>query len=40
MMFTPPYPAELARVARKAVWYQPSEESLADLPTFLAGGPR
>jgi hypothetical protein len=36
MTFTPPYPAELVRVARKVLWYQRSEESLADLPTFLA----
>jgi hypothetical protein len=36
MTLAPPYPAELIRVARKVVWYDRPEESLADLPTFLA----
>ena len=36
MILEPPYPAELTRVARKVVWYDRPEETLADLPTFLA----
>jgi hypothetical protein len=36
MTLAPPYPAELIRVARKVVWYDRPEETLADLPTFLA----
>jgi hypothetical protein len=36
MTLTPPYPSELIRVARKVVWYDRPEETLADLPTFLA----
>lgn len=36
MTLTPPYPAELIRVARKVVWYDRPEETLGDLPTFLA----
>ena len=36
MTLAPPYPAELIRVARKVVWYDMPEETLADLPTFLA----
>ena len=35
MILTPPYPAELRRVARKVVWYDSPDETLADLPTFL-----
>ena len=35
MSLTTPYPAELLRVARKVVWYQNPEETLADLMTFL-----
>jgi hypothetical protein len=36
MTLAPPYPPELIRVARKVVWYDKPEETLADLPTFLA----
>ncbi len=36
MILTAPYAAELIRVARKVVWYDGPEETLADLPTFLA----
>ncbi|HEY1342405.1 MAG TPA: hypothetical protein VGF59_33095 [Bryobacteraceae bacterium] len=36
MTLAPPYPAELTRVARKVVWYDRPEETLADLPMFLA----
>jgi hypothetical protein len=35
MTLTAPYPAELIVIARKVVWYDRAEESLADLPTFL-----
>ena len=35
-MLSPPYPAELVRIARKVVWYDAPEETLADLKTFLA----
>jgi hypothetical protein len=35
MTMTTPYPPELVRVARKVVWYESPEESLADLPNFL-----
>ncbi|MGD0966631.1 MAG: hypothetical protein ABSA57_22425 [Candidatus Acidiferrales bacterium] len=35
MILTPPYPAELLRVARKVVWYDSPDDTLADLPTFL-----
>ena len=35
MMLEAPYPAALLRVARKVVWYDRPEETLADLPTFL-----
>ena len=31
-----PYPAELLRVARKVVWYDKPEQTLADLKTFLS----
>jgi len=36
MTITPPYPLELIRVARKVVWYDRPEDTLADLPIFLA----
>lgn len=36
MTLTTPYPPELIRVARKVVWYDRPEETLADLPNFLA----
>ena len=32
----PTFPPELIRVARKVVWYDRPEDTLADLPTFLA----
>ena len=35
MNLTKPYPAGLLRVARKVLWFETSEEALADLPTFL-----
>ena len=35
MILLAPYPAELVRVARKVVWYDSPEETLADLPDFL-----
>jgi hypothetical protein len=35
MTLTTPYPVELLRVARKVVWYDSPERTLADLPTFL-----
>lgn len=35
MILAEPYPAELIRIARKVVWYDSPEETLADLPTFL-----
>jgi hypothetical protein len=35
MTLIAPYPAELVRVARKVVWYDSPEQTLADLPTFL-----
>jgi hypothetical protein len=35
MILTVPYPAELIRVAKKVVWYDSPEQTLADLPTFL-----
>jgi hypothetical protein len=35
MTLTTPYPVELLRVARKVVWYDKPEQTLADLPTFL-----
>jgi hypothetical protein len=31
-----PYPTDLIRIARKVVWYDQPEETLADLYTFLA----
>lgn len=36
MTLIAPYPAELVRVARKVVWYEAPEQTLGDLPTFLA----
>ena len=36
MNLTAPYPPELLRVARKVVWYDKPEHTLADLKTFLA----
>jgi len=36
MSLTVPYPAELLRVARKVVWYDMPERTLADLKTFLS----
>ena len=36
MSLTTPYPADLLLVARKVVWYEQPEETLADLMTFLA----
>ena len=36
MTLTAPYPVELLRVAKKVAWYDSAEETLADLPNFLA----
>ncbi len=36
MKLTHPYAAELLRVARKVVWYDEPEQTLADLTTFLS----
>jgi hypothetical protein len=36
MSLAVPYPAELLRVARKVVWYDKPEQTLADLKTFLS----
>lgn len=36
MSLAVPYPVELLRVARKVVWYEKPEETLADLRTFLS----
>jgi hypothetical protein len=36
MTLTVPYPADLLRIARKVVWYDQPEQTLADLDTFLA----
>jgi len=36
MTLAAPYPAELVRIAKKVVWYDAPEATLADLPTFLA----
>ena len=36
MNLTAPYPPKLLRVARKVVWYDKPEHTLADLKTFLA----
>jgi hypothetical protein len=35
MTLVAPYPPELIRVAKKVVWYDCPESTLADLPTFL-----
>jgi hypothetical protein len=35
MTLTAPYPAELIRVARKVVWYDSPEATLADVATFV-----
>jgi hypothetical protein len=36
MTLAAPYPLELLRVAKKVVWYDTPEETLADLTAFLA----
>jgi hypothetical protein len=36
MSLTVPYPAERLGVARKVVWYDKPEQTLADLKTFLS----
>ena len=36
LTLTAPYPAELLRIARKVVWYDQPETTLADLGTFLS----
>ena len=36
MTLAPPYPVELIRVASKVVWYDNPEQTLSDLPNFLA----
>ena len=36
MILAIPYPAELLHVARKVVWYDKPEQTLADLKTFLS----
>lgn len=36
MRLMSPYPLDLVRVARKVVWYDAAELTLADLRTFLA----
>lgn len=36
MSLSEPYPKELLRVARKVVWYDRPERTLADLRTFLS----
>lgn len=36
MILAQPYPLELLRVARKVVWYDKPENTLADLSTFLS----
>jgi hypothetical protein len=35
MTLAVPYPADLVRIARKVVWYDKPEQTLADLNTFL-----
>ena len=35
MTLTAPYAEELRRIAKKVVWYDSPEATLADLPTFL-----
>jgi hypothetical protein len=36
MKLAGPYPVELLRVARKVVWYDAPQQTLEDIPTFLA----
>ena len=36
MTLKTPYPPELMRIARKVVWHDPPDRTLADPPTFLA----
>jgi hypothetical protein len=36
MTLTVPFPADLVRIARKVVWYDQPEQTLANLDTFLA----
>ena len=36
MVLQRPFPEELLRVAKKVVWYDAPEQSLEDLPAFLA----
>jgi len=36
MTLAAPYPVELLRIAKKVAWYDIPEETLADLPAFLA----
>jgi hypothetical protein len=36
MTLTVPYPADLLRIARKVIWYDQPERTLADLDTYLA----
>ncbi len=36
MMPSGEYPAELVQVARRVVWYDDPQQTLSDLPTFLA----
>ena len=36
MTLTIPYPPELLRIARKVVWYDQPEQTLAHLDTYLA----
>jgi hypothetical protein len=36
MKLSRPYPEELVRVARKVVWYDAPQQTLDDIPTFLA----
>lgn len=31
-----PYPAELLRLARNVVWYDRAQQTLDDIPTFIA----
>ena len=36
MKLSVPYAADLLRVARKVVWFDDPDQTLADLPAFLA----
>ena len=36
MTIAVPFPADLLRIARKVVWYDQPEQTLANLDTFLA----